>query len=123
MNARSSVEVSCSSKIPSRNSIKCLLVKYCSISGLNVPHLSSFGISKKRYGKETEPICYHCGTPNLSAELEATSDPDLNSQYKHVFPVCAACGATPYTNRKVSAGKRKRAASSAKVQKRARQGE
>ena len=83
-----------------------------------------FRYFKKRYGKKTEPICYHCGTPNLSqAELEDTNDPDLNSQYKHVFPVCAACGATPYTNRKVSAGKRKRAASSAKVQKRARQGE
>ena len=36
---------------------------------------------KKRYGKKVEPICYHCGTPNLSqAELEATNDPDLISQ-------------------------------------------
>ena len=61
MNARSSVEVSCSSKIPSRNSIKCLLVKYLTYRvrmflTLTVPHLSSFGISKNAKARKLNPF-------------------------------------------------------------------
>ena len=55
----------------------------------------------KRFGANPDPVCFYCGSAKLSqSELEASNCSDLKEQYKHVFPVCSACGKDPYTSRK-----------------------